>query len=76
MIFSSKISVYLALNKFISYVFDSTEVICPSVSVLIISKGNNTEQIKEVVQKTWQDLNVRTDILNMKPTLEGATIIS
>lgn len=45
-------------------------------SVLIISKGNNTEPIKEVVQKTWQDLNVRTDILNMKPTLEGATIIS
>ena len=44
-------------------------------SILIISQKNNLDKIKSIVQDTWSDLNVKTDIRTLKVEEKGAQII-
>jgi homoserine kinase len=43
-------------------------------SILIISR-NNSEKIKSIVHETWEDLNVKVNIMTLPVETQGATII-
>lgn len=45
-------------------------------SILIISEKNNLDKIKSIVKDTWNDLNVKAEILTLPVEREGAQIIS
>ena len=44
-------------------------------SMLVISQKNNLDRIKSIVQDTWSNLNVKTDIRTLKVEEKGAQII-
>lgn len=44
-------------------------------SIVIISENNNVEKIKDIVNKTWHNLNVKTEILTLKPEEIGAQVL-
>ncbi len=45
-------------------------------SVLVITKGNSQEQIKDIIKNTWLDLNVKSDIQVLKIEDTGAVILN
>lgn len=45
-------------------------------SILIISEKNNLDKIKSIVRETWNDLNVKAEILTLPVEKQGAQIIS
>jgi homoserine kinase len=44
-------------------------------AVLVISHGNNLNKIREIVSKTWMDLNVKVQILTLPVEENGAMIV-
>lgn len=44
-------------------------------SIIIISLKNNLEKIKTVVKETWEDMNVKADIMTLPVEKQGAEII-
>lgn len=44
-------------------------------TILVITKGNSQERIKDIVKNTWADLNVKSDIQILKVEENGACII-
>jgi len=45
-------------------------------SVLVISKKNNLEKVKNIIRDTWNDLNIRVQLYNMPIEQNGAIIVS
>lgn len=45
-------------------------------AVLVITKGNSQEQIKDIIKNTWLDLNVKSDIQVLKIEDTGAVILN
>ena len=45
-------------------------------SILIISEKNNLDRIKAIVRDTWNDLNVKAEILTLPVEKQGAQVIS
>ena len=45
-------------------------------SILIISEKNNLDRIKSIVRDTWNDLNVKAEILTLPVEKQGAQVIS
>ena len=45
-------------------------------SILVISEGNNTDNIYKIVKETWNNLNVNVDIFTVEPEENGACIIN
>ena len=45
-------------------------------SILIVSEKNNLDRIKSIVRETWNDLNVKAEILTLPVEKQGAQIIS
>jgi len=44
-------------------------------SILVVTKGNNTEEIRYLIRDTWANLNVKTDIELLKVEEQGAIIL-
>ncbi len=44
-------------------------------TILVITKGNSQERIKDIVKNTWADLNVKSDIQILKVEGNGACIL-
>lgn len=44
-------------------------------SLLVISHGNNLNKIKDIVSKTWLDLNVKSEIYTLDVEQSGAVVI-
>ena len=44
-------------------------------SVLVISKGNNLDKIRETVSKVWENINVKSKILTLNVEENGAFIV-
>ena len=44
-------------------------------TILVITKGNSQERIKDIVKNTWADLNVKSDIQILKVEENGACIL-
>ena len=44
-------------------------------SVLVITKGNSQDRIKEIVKNTWADLNVKSDIEILRIEDQGAIVL-
>lgn len=44
-------------------------------SILVITKGNNTDEIRNLIKETWANLNVKTNIELMKVEEQGAVIL-
>ena len=45
-------------------------------AILVITKGNSQEQIKDIIKNTWLDLNVKSDIQVLKIEDTGAVILN
>lgn len=45
-------------------------------SILVISHKNNLDKIKSIVRDTWEDMNVKVNIMSLPVEHEGAKIIS
>ncbi len=45
-------------------------------SVIVITKGNSQERIKDIVKNTWTDLNVKSDIQVLKVEEQGAVVLN
>lgn len=45
-------------------------------TILIISKKNGLDKIKSIVKETWNDLNVKVDIMTLPVENQGAHVIS
>lgn len=45
-------------------------------SIIVISLKNNLEKIKSIVKSTWEDMNVKTEILTLQVEKQGAQIIN
>ncbi len=45
-------------------------------SILVISQKNNLDKIKSIVKSTWENLNVRANIMTLPVEKQGAQIIS
>lgn len=44
-------------------------------SIAIISERNNLDKIKTIVKETWEDLNVKVDIMTLPVEKQGAVIL-
>ena len=44
-------------------------------SILVITKGNSDEKIKEIVKNTWLELNVKSDVQVLKVENSGTVIL-
>ena len=44
-------------------------------TILVITKGNSQDKIKDIVKNTWADLNVKSDIQILKVEENGACIL-
>lgn len=44
-------------------------------SILVISRKNNLDKIKSIVKDTWEDLNVKVDIMTLPVEQNGAQVI-
>lgn len=44
-------------------------------SILVITKGNSQERIKDVVKNTWSDINVKSDIQILNVEHSGAIVL-
>ncbi len=44
-------------------------------SVLVVTKGNSQEKIKDIVRNTWANLNVKSDIHVLKVEEKGACVL-
>lgn len=44
-------------------------------AILVISRKNNLDKIKSIVKDTWEDLNVKVDIMTLPVELNGAQVI-
>ena len=44
-------------------------------SVLVITKGNSQDRIKEIIKNTWADLNVKSDVQVLKVEEQGASVL-
>lgn len=44
-------------------------------SIIIISQKNNLDRIKSIVKETWEDMNVKVNIMTLLPEKEGARIV-
>ena len=45
-------------------------------SILIISQKNNLDKIKSIVKDTWENLNVKANIMTLPVEKQGAQIIT
>lgn len=45
-------------------------------TILVVTKGNSQEKIKEIVRNTWLDLNVKSDIQILEIENNGAVILN
>ncbi len=45
-------------------------------SILIVSRKNNLDKIKNIVKETWADMNVKADIMTLPVENEGARIVN
>lgn len=45
-------------------------------SILVISHKNNLDRIKSIVKDTWEDMNVKVNIMSLPVEQEGAKIIT
>lgn len=45
-------------------------------AVIVITKGNSQERIKDIVKNTWTDLNVSSDIYVLKVEEQGAIVLN
>lgn len=45
-------------------------------AVLVITKGNSQEHIKDIVRNTWLNLNVKSDIQILKVEEQGAVVLN
>lgn len=45
-------------------------------SILVISHKNNLDRIKSIVKNTWEEMNVKVNIMSLPVEQEGAKIIS
>ena len=45
-------------------------------AILVISLKNNLDKIKSIVKETWQDLNVKADIMTLPVEYHGAQVIN
>ena len=45
-------------------------------TILVITKGNSQDKIKDIVKNTWLDLNVKSDIQVLKIEDKGAVILN
>ena len=44
-------------------------------AILVITKNNNQDKIKEIIQTTWNNLNVKSEIFIMNPIDNGARVL-
>lgn len=45
-------------------------------SIIVISQKNNLDKIKSIIKDTWEDMNVKVNIMTLPVENEGAQIIS
>ena len=45
-------------------------------SIIVVSKKNNLDKIKSVIKDTWDDLNIKVNIMTLPGEKQGAQIIS
>lgn len=45
-------------------------------AVLVVTKGNSQERIKDIVKNTWSDLNVKSEIHVLKVEEQGAIVLN
>ena len=45
-------------------------------SIIVISQKNNLDKIKSIVKTTWEEMNVKVNMLTLPVAKEGASIIS
>jgi len=45
-------------------------------AVVVISEKNNLDKIKSIVKETWEDMNVKADIMTLPVENQGARVIS
>lgn len=44
-------------------------------AILVVSKKNKVEKVKEIVTEAWENYNVKTSVYSFKPELNGAEVI-
>lgn len=44
-------------------------------SILVISKGNNIDNVKEIINTTWEKFRVKADMVTVNVAAEGAQIV-
>ena len=44
-------------------------------AILVISKDENLDKIYDTIREIWKNLNVKVDIVTLKPELQGACIV-
>lgn len=45
-------------------------------SIIVISQKNDLEKIKSIIKNTWEDMNVKVNIMTLPVENQGAHIIS